>query len=81
MEVHVETRAGSTIVTPTGDVDLNCSRDLQIHLREVFSKKPERVVVDHAHGLPRRPGHPGAFRARRPAHPRGPRPGPLRRGS
>ncbi len=46
MEVHVETRAGSTIVTPTGDVDLNCSRDLQIHLREVFSKKPERVVVD-----------------------------------
>jgi len=46
MEVQVEQRAGSTIVAPSGDVDLSCSRDLQTYLREVFSKNPERVIVD-----------------------------------
>ncbi|MEQ9617441.1 MAG: STAS domain-containing protein [Phycisphaerales bacterium] len=46
MEVHVEQQDGSTVVAPKGDVDLSCSRDLQTHLRDVFAKKPTRVVVD-----------------------------------
>lgn len=46
MEVRVEQRDTTTIVAPEGDVDLSCSRDLQTYMREVFAKKPERVIVD-----------------------------------
>ncbi len=45
IEVLVTQEASTTVVSPTGDIDLSCSRDLQTSLREVFSKKPERVIV------------------------------------
>lgn len=49
MEVQVDHQGSTAIVTPEGDIDLNVSRDLQTHLRDVFSKKPSRVVVDLEH--------------------------------
>lgn len=46
MEVRVEQQGSTTIVAPSGDIDLSVSRDLQTRLRDVFSKKPDKVVVD-----------------------------------
>lgn len=46
IQVQIEERGTTTIVAPEGDVDLSCSRALQTHIRDVFSKKPSRVIVD-----------------------------------
>jgi len=46
MEVSVDRRDGFVVVTPEGDVDLSCARDLQQALREAMEGGPGRVVVD-----------------------------------
>lgn len=46
MEVLVENRDGAVFVTPIGDVDLSCSRELQEKLRSAMSPAPKRMIVN-----------------------------------
>lgn len=46
LEVNIQASAGRIVVAPSGDVDLNCSRDLQSHLRRAMEGKPKLVIVD-----------------------------------
>ncbi|MDX2115873.1 MAG: STAS domain-containing protein [Planctomycetota bacterium] len=46
LEVTIQANANHVIVTPSGDVDLSCSRDLQSHLRRALEGKPKSVVVN-----------------------------------
>jgi len=46
LEVNIQTNASSTIVAPSGDIDLSCSRELQSHLKKAMETKPKLVVVD-----------------------------------
>lgn len=48
LEVHIQANGPSIIVTPSGDVDLSCSRELQSHLKRALEGKPKLLVVDLA---------------------------------
>lgn len=48
LEVKTETTGTTTVLTPSGDVDLSCSRELQAHLRKSLESKPKLVVVNLA---------------------------------
>jgi anti-sigma B factor antagonist len=51
MEINVEQRDSLVVLSPSGDVDLSSSKDLQQAVRQTMNKKPARVVVDLA-GVP-----------------------------
>ncbi len=46
LEVHTQSNAGSIVVTPSGDVDLSCSRELQTHIKKALEGKPKSLVVN-----------------------------------
>lgn len=46
MDVEIQSTQDAVIVSPSGDVDLATSRELQNHLRQVLAKRPARLVVD-----------------------------------
>lgn len=46
LDVTVQTEPNATIVTPGGDVDLSCSRELQAHLRKAMESRPKLLVVN-----------------------------------
>lgn len=46
MEVRTETKPSGVVVSPSGDVDLSSSRELQGHLRKAMESKPQRLVVN-----------------------------------
>ncbi len=46
MDINVEQRSGYLLISPTGDVDLSTSRELQQTIRQHMDKKPQRIVVD-----------------------------------
>jgi len=46
MEVLVQSRDQSVIVSPAGEVDLSVARELQAHLKKAMESKPSRLVVD-----------------------------------
>ncbi len=48
MEINVEQRDSLIVLSPSGDVDLSSSKDLQQAVRQTMNKKPQRVVVDLA---------------------------------
>jgi anti-sigma B factor antagonist len=48
LDVTIQTSGTQVVVTPSGDVDLSCSRDLQTHLRKAMEGKPKGVVVNLA---------------------------------
>ena len=46
MDIAVEQRSNYVLISPSGDVDLSTSRELQHTIRQSMDRKPERVVVD-----------------------------------
>lgn len=46
LDVNIQTSSGVVVVTPSGDVDLSCSRELQSHLKRALEGKPKTLVVD-----------------------------------
>ena len=46
MEIQVENRDGSVLVTPIGEVDLARSPSLRSRLAQVLGDSPARLVVD-----------------------------------
>lgn len=46
LQVTIDIKGNVVVVGPTGDVDLNCSREFQSHLKKVMEQKPARVIVD-----------------------------------
>ena len=46
MEVRTEQSGSISIVAVEGDVDLNSSRSLQMHLRESLGSVPDKLIVD-----------------------------------
>ncbi len=48
LQVTIEIKGTVVVVGPTGDVDLNCSREFQTHLKKVLEQKPQRMIVDLA---------------------------------
>lgn len=48
LEVNIQTSGSQVIVTPNGDVDLSCSRDLQTHIRKALDGKPKSLIVNLA---------------------------------
>lgn len=46
LQVTIEIKGEFVVVGPAGDVDLNCSREFQSHLKKVMENKPKRVIVD-----------------------------------
>jgi anti-sigma B factor antagonist len=48
LEVNVQIEAAATVVTPSGDVDLSCSRELQGTLRKSMEARPKLLVVNLA---------------------------------
>lgn len=46
LEVNVQTEAAATVVTPSGDVDLSCSRELQGTLKKAMEPRPKLLVVN-----------------------------------
>ncbi len=48
LQVLIDIKGSVVVVGPVGDVDLNCSRDFQSHLKKALEGKPQRVIVDLA---------------------------------
>lgn len=46
LQVTIEIKGSVVVVGPVGDVDLNCSREFQGHLKKVLEGKPQRMIVD-----------------------------------
>lgn len=46
LQVLIDIKGSMVVVGPVGDVDLNCARDFQTHLKKVLEGKPQRVIVD-----------------------------------
>lgn len=46
LQVLIDIKGSMVVVGPVGDVDLNCARDFQSHLKKVLESKPQRVIVD-----------------------------------
>lgn len=47
LTVHEESlEGGSRVVTPAGDIDLSCSRELQTYLKRSLEGRPSRLIVD-----------------------------------
>ena len=46
MEISVEKKDQGVILSPSGDVDLSSSRELQQSVKKAMEGKPERVIVD-----------------------------------
>lgn len=46
LEVNTQSSGSSVVLTPSGDVDLSCSRELQGHLRKALEGKPQSLVVN-----------------------------------
>ncbi len=46
LEVNTQNTGGSIVLTPSGDVDLSCSRELQTHLKRALESKPKALVVN-----------------------------------
>ncbi|MBL0926124.1 MAG: STAS domain-containing protein [Phycisphaerales bacterium] len=48
MELKVEKLDNAVVVSPTGDIDLSCSRDFQQWLKKSLESRPPRLIVDLA---------------------------------
>lgn len=48
MDIDVSVRDGARVLTPHGDVDMSCARELQGALHQALRDKPARLVVDLA---------------------------------
>jgi len=48
LNLNVEVNGTTTIVVPTGDIDLSCAAVLRTRLGEIQAQMPERLVVDLA---------------------------------
>jgi anti-sigma B factor antagonist len=46
IRIDSTSRTGTVVVAPVGDVDMSRSPDLRQALREVISRRPQRVIVD-----------------------------------
>lgn len=46
LEVNTQNTAGSIVMSPVGDVDLSCSRELQTHIKKALEGKPKSLVVN-----------------------------------
>ena len=46
MEISVQNKSGAVILSPSGDVDLSSSRELQQSVKQAMEGRPSRVVVD-----------------------------------
>ncbi len=46
LNLNVEVNGTTTIVIPTGDIDLSCAASLRSRLGEIQAQMPERLVVD-----------------------------------
>ena len=46
LHVGVESRGGSTILSPQGDVDMSRAPSFREHVRQAQQAKPSRVVID-----------------------------------
>lgn len=46
LEVHTQNTAGSIVMTPSGDVDLSCSRELQTYIKRALEGKPKSLIVN-----------------------------------
>jgi anti-sigma B factor antagonist len=46
LEVNIKVSGTTVVVTPNGDVDLSCSRELQSHLRKAMESRPKSLIVN-----------------------------------
>lgn len=48
LQVQIESRGGSTILAPRGDVDMSRAPSFREHVRVAQQSKPKRLVIDMA---------------------------------
>ncbi len=49
MQIDMNTKDGATTISPHGDVDMSCARELQASLHQALGRKPSRLIVDLTH--------------------------------
>jgi anti-sigma B factor antagonist len=46
LQIDIETKDTTTIITPLGDIDLSKSNDLRSTLHPVIKQNPDKIIVD-----------------------------------
>lgn len=49
MQIDIGVKDGAAMITPHGDVDMSCARELQAALHQALREKPARLIVDLTH--------------------------------
>lgn len=51
LNVQIQNKGTFVIIAPSGDVDLNVSREFQTHIKKAMESRPQKLIVDLA-GVP-----------------------------